>query len=152
MARSVSYPSGAIVAFEQHGCDEGWCWDDYLDDIAYRLKEQFPSLSGDDRWLDREDHAIMSNGHVFAGVSEYMGMAAIWMVVRPDIDGSAYYIAQHWLEQVEARFQKHFGELEKVAVFSNGEAVYRKKEGVMEDNLDGPLVINGNLCHGVYAA
>ena len=42
-----------------------------------------PSLYEADGWAGREDRILLQNGHVEIGVSEYCGLAAIWMRVSP---------------------------------------------------------------------
>lgn len=169
MGRSVSYPSGAIVAFthfeqdaECHYCDghgyneqqdesgEGmehiecsecdgtgtitgmdYEWTEELDDYRERIKEMFPSFDKCDYWLDREDHAIAENRFAYFGISEYCGLVAIWLVAKeadwakPD---SWERLRDRWLDQVEAKFLKAFGQLRKVATASNGEAFFERIE------------------------
>lgn len=136
MGRSVSYPSNAKVAFmapsffdyEEHGDNEDAEYDFYdFDDLIEWAQglaaEVWPSMSDCNEWLDREDHAIAENGHAYFGVSEYGGLCAFWLVAR-DPDSA---LAENWLDLANAKLQKHFGELRKIAVMSNGEAIYERR-------------------------
>jgi hypothetical protein len=98
----------------------------------------FPSLYDCDKWRGREDHILMRNAYVDFGVSEYCGLAAIWIAERCD---GAYYDypragrATHWLAQIRTRFLAEFGNLVLDGHMSNGEGVYQRKPK--------PVVANG---------
>lgn len=142
MGRSVSYPSNAIVTFKDvshHGyeCDENGEHseehDEFLgqidwDDFIYMLKEQaielWPTLEAADAWIGNENHILASNQFAHFGVSEYCGLASVW--IAPNDDCEQPELAKHWMAQVEAKFMETFGEYKKVATFSNGEGVYEK--------------------------
>ena len=90
-----------------------------------------------DTWLDRDDRAITANVFAYIGVSEYCGLAAIWLKSRA---GDAYTgfcgsdmvheaLANQWCAHIGKRFTGLFGDYELVARASNGEAFYRKIEG-----------------------
>jgi len=156
MARSVSYPSNAVVVFDRYEGEDEWDWDDYLSFIIYDLKRAYPSLERCDEWLGREDQAIMENDHAYFGVSEYMGLVSIWAVPK-EWDGwgdDVYGLREHWVASIADGFRERFGSLEKVGNASNGEGFYSPKPGspALQDNLEGPLIINGVMAHGVYAA
>lgn len=133
MGRSVSCASGAFVRAYEHveyteDPDDSWLWNDYINDVIARAKKAFPSLRGCERWVGREDHAVLENTFAYFGLSEYCGLVCIWMVLKDHGD----YVrelrcAEHWAEQVKAKFEKTFGTLRKVGTFSNGEAVFEKK-------------------------
>ncbi|MEK7499025.1 MAG: hypothetical protein AAB649_00275 [Patescibacteria group bacterium] len=103
-------------------------WDDFIDGQKYQLKKKFPSFSECDKWLGREDHAIMGNNFAYFGISEYMGLVSLWLVAK---EGDYYGDEQaglraHWVEQVKEKFVKEFSELHKLGTFSNGEAVFER--------------------------
>ena len=100
----------------------GVYFDDYIDDLKTQLVKKYPSLSECDEWLDREDHAMLENDKIYVGVSEYMGLLAIWMVAKDDVSG-----AERYLRARENSFLKSFGSLRKVGTFSNGESVFETK-------------------------
>jgi len=132
MSRSVSYPNGAVVAFRDVSdmVDE-FDWEWFLEDVKGVAHKAFPSMEETDKWLDREDHAILENQFAYIGVSEYCGLASVWLVVK---DFDTYYddeqrlenLSENWVGLVENKFHKLFGELRKVATFSNGESVYER--------------------------
>ena len=141
MGRSVSYPTGAIVAFATFDAedleDARFEFDWLVGDLRRRRRagEAFPSLHEHDGWRDREDRILMRNAFADFGVSEYMGLISIWIVERED--GPYLYAdwrtarsprAQRWLEQIAPRFDALFGELELLGRFSNGEAIFRQCE------------------------
>jgi len=141
MGRSVSYPSEAVVAFQDvssfgftdedgdltEAYDEGqgaqdWEW--FIEQLIEDAGEIWPSLFESDRWLGNEDHVLMENNHVCFGVSEYCGLVAVWIVVQEVCDYPG--LAEHWIEQAKDKFIAKFGELQKIGTFSNGEGVYEK--------------------------
>jgi hypothetical protein len=107
----------------------GYEYDDLIDWIRETGAESWPSLYECDRWLDREDRAILENGHCFIGASEYCGFVSVWIVPkesdgwgRADTSG----LAAAWIERIAPRFRELFGEYEREGVMSNGCGVYRK--------------------------
>ncbi len=135
MGRSVSYPSGAIVAFrlldESADDDTDWAYECLLDDVIDTAARAFPSLERHDGWRGREDRILLRNAYADLGISTYCGLAAIWLAERGDShywEADFYHPrtgrAQRWLAQVERRFETLFGELRMVGRFSNGEAIF----------------------------
>lgn len=109
-------------------------FDDLIEDLRFNVFGQFPSVHPADDWIGDEDHVIAENRLARFGVSEYMGLAAIWVVVHPDVvdtygSGIGVGPALFWIEQawpkVEAMFPNRLGLMGR---FSNGEAVYRRAE------------------------
>lgn len=93
------------IQHDDHAAQENW--NDSLVNLTALLRKAFPSLEKCDKWLDREDHAILSNRHAYVGISEYCGLVAVWIVPT----GASKYddppaTAQHWAAQVERRFRK----------------------------------------------
>jgi hypothetical protein len=138
MGRSVSYPSGALVAFTVLEVENDDDWDfeyDWLcDDLKERAAAAFPSLVPHDAWRGREDRILMRNAFADFGVSVYGGLVAVWVVERDD---GAYWDAewrsarspraQHWIRQIARRFDALFGDFDCLGHMSNGEGVYRKR-------------------------
>jgi hypothetical protein len=138
MGRSVSYPSGALVAFTVLEVENDDDWDfeyDWLcDDLKERAVAAFPSLVPHDAWRGREDRILMRNAFADFGVSVYGGLVAVWVVERDD---GAYWDAewrsarspraQHWIRQIARRFDALFGDFDCLGHMSNGEGVYRKR-------------------------
>lgn len=138
MGRSVSYPTGAIVAFrliDEAEDDPDWVYECLVDDIVETARSLLPSLEPFEGWRGREDRILLRNAFADCGVSTYCGLAAIWLVERDD---SRYWEAdfrhartgraQQWLAQVSDTFIKAFGELRLVGRFSNGEAIFERAE------------------------
>jgi len=138
MGRSVSYPSGAIVAFTVLKAEDEGDWEfeyEWLQgDLRERAAAAFPSLQPHDGWRGREDRILMRNMFTDFGVSVYGGFVAVWIVERDD---AAYWDsewrtarsprAQRWLSQVTPRFDALFGTLDCLGHMSNGESLYRKR-------------------------
>lgn len=138
MGRSVSYPSGAVVAFTvmEVESDDDWEFEfEWLrDDLRERAVQAFPSLTSHDGWRGREDRILMRNAFADFGVSIDGGVVAVWIAERDD--GGYWDVewrtarlprAQHWLEQIAKRFDCLFGDYDCLGRFSNGEAIYRKR-------------------------
>lgn len=121
MGRSVSYPSNAVVAYNTWEADEDadFQWD-VIDDLVNYAPTLWPSLTPCDRWLGREDHAVLENEHAYVGVSEYCGLVAYWIVAKDTDNG----LAERWVAQVAPKFVKTFGRLRRLGTFSNGEAIF----------------------------
>lgn len=142
MGRSVSYPSGAVVAFtvmevetdDANELDHEFEFEWLRDDLRERAAEAFPSLASHDGWRGREDRILMRNAFADFGVSVYGELVAVWIAERDD---GAYWDAewrtarspraQHWLEQIAKRFDRVFGDYDCLGRFSNGETILRKR-------------------------
>lgn len=138
MGRSVSYPSGALVAFTVLEVEDDVDWDFEYEwlrgDLVDRASAAFPSLVPHDAWRGREDRILMRNAFADFGVSVYGGLVAVWIVERDD---GAYWDAEwrtarslraaHWLSQIAPRFDALFGDYNCLGHMSNGEGVYRKR-------------------------
>ena len=88
MGRSVSYPSGAIVAFTVLEVEDENDWEfeyEWLQgDLRERAAAAFPSLQPHEGWRGREDRILMRNMFTNFGVSVYGGLVAVWIVERDD--------------------------------------------------------------------
>lgn len=129
MGRSVSYPRNAIVAFTHLEADEeGSIADDFEwlgEDLQQQSQAAWPSLDTCDRWIGREDRALLVNRHAYVGISEYCGLVAYWIVARDDAEQPA--LAERWVASVADRFLKTFGTLHKIGTASNGESFFERK-------------------------
>jgi len=109
-------------------------WEDFKSWLMDTAQEQWPSLEECDKWIGREDLALLCNSHVYFGISEYCGLVAIWMVDRRDTDGYQTYeegernLARRWVDQVADKFDALFGEYNRLGTMSNGEGVFQVKE------------------------
>lgn len=155
MGRSVSYPSNTLVltfatletGYEATEDDVEWeraesagewvddpfAYDNMIEDLVETCRSIWPSLSPDKEWLDREDYAVLSNGLVRIGVSEYCGMLAYWIVAHERTEGDPYYgtpntsaLAARWASQIEDQFVSLFGKYRKLGSMSNGAGVYQR--------------------------
>ena len=134
MGRSVSTPSNAqVVTYRALDIDEAddaqWIFDDTLDCYLDILQRDFPSVTKADRWIGREDHVVAENGLAQFGISEYCGLVAYWIVPKEDpYDGRLDGIAKRWIDSIEPKFTRAFGEYRKIGSMSNGEGVYQRIE------------------------
>jgi hypothetical protein len=129
MARTVSVPTNALrVAYAGFACEDDedapYLFDAAVDDFQYTAKERYPSLKFCDKWLAREDRAVLENKLVYVTVSEYCGLVAVAVV--PKYDDTAA-LAQRFADQIDLNnLAGCFGPaLRKIGSFSNGEALFR---------------------------
>ena len=116
--------------------DSQLLFDDFSEDLETLLKDAFPSLSLEEKWLGREDKALLSNTYAYVGWSEYCGLVAVWVAAKdPDYRASSAWEAMQgkWISSIEKKFAKTVGKawgtpLAKLGTFSSGEAVFQKKE------------------------
>lgn len=124
MGRSVSYPSHAeIVAYRDWLGDEEWDewqWDAFVDGIRDEVSHLWPSIQDADRWIGREDRVIAENNLVEIGVSEYCGLAAVWVAPKDTP------LALGFINRIRPKFLRALGNLRKLGTFSNGEAVFER--------------------------
>lgn len=152
MGRSVSVPHGAFAVAYQDASKMGWQyedengnklaepyydeffasedWDCFVESQKYRLKKMYPSFTACDKWVGREDHAILENNFTYFGISEYCGLVSLWLVAKEgdDYGDEQAGLRARWTEQVGDKFEKEFSELHKVGTFSNGEAVFERAD------------------------
>lgn len=157
MGRSVSYPRDTLIltfsTYEtaeevtQELIDAGiyeqdqlgdfipndFAFDYLLEDFIETCKAEWPSLRPCDEWLDHEDHAVLCNGLVKIGLSEYCGLVSYWVVAQDDLHADAWYghpdrtaLAARWADQIRPKFVAYFGRLRKLGNMSNGEGVYER--------------------------
>lgn len=127
MGRSVSYASGSIaIAYSHTDINdneffESTFFDDVIEDVRQHSNSLWPSLSNCDKWLGREDHAILENDHCYIGVSEYCGLVSTWLVPKEENN-----LSVAWCNQISNKFMKSFSTLNKVGQFSNGESFFER--------------------------
>ncbi len=110
-------------------------FDDFAENLETLLKEAFPSLASDGKWLGREDQALLSNSYAYFGWSEYCGLIAVWVAFKePDWNASSAWEAMRdkWIASIEKQFSKVVSKswgspLTNLGTFSNGEAVFAQK-------------------------
>lgn len=129
MGRSVWRHQDAIeTVFYQLDFDDELLWEDHIDEIREAFKRKFPSMCKCDYWPEKESHAIVENEHCMVVISVYCGLISLGIVV---FDTSHYDdfngLANHWARTNAAPFlREQYGELRKVATFSNGESIYER--------------------------
>ena len=131
MSRSVSYANNSVAVAYQHieadefdAQDEFDCMVEYITDTAKTL---WPSFDKADKWLGREDHAILENRHAYIGISEYCGLVSVWLVPKDENN-----LSNNFCEQIKEKFLKNFGTLRRVGTFSNGESVFESLQSKPE--------------------
>jgi hypothetical protein len=137
MGRSVSYPNdNAAVCFttfepEDTTGETTFEWEWFVENIQVKAQSAWPSMEPCDKWLDREDHAILENAHAYIGVSEYCGVVSIWLVSKADemcCYPSEAALADGWCTRVSNNFKAVFTDLELIGRASNGEAFFQRVE------------------------
>lgn len=131
MGRGVSTPTKAVeCVFIEPSIEEDYCndWNDFIEDVRGVVLARYPSFDDCDRWLDREDRAVLENGHAYVTVSEYCGTVAICLVPK---ETDTPELALAWCEQIAARWQEHIesrysSAMRRIGTMSNGVSVYRK--------------------------
>ena len=116
--------------------DSQLLYDDFNEGLETLLKEAFPSLEPVTKWLGREDKAILENAYAYFGWSEYCGLVAVWVAAKEkdwNASGAWYAMRDKWIASIEKKFAKTVAKawgtpLTKLGTFSNGEAVFQKKE------------------------
>ena len=149
MGRGVSYPSNCSVvcfrAFEIEDSEDtdlaAIKFDWFIEDTRGMCRECWPSMCTCDKWLDREDHAILENNHCYIGISEYCGLISIWLLSKAeDLACSGYSdspnLADYWCSQISKKFEEMFGNLVRLGTMSNGISVYKKRKGIDMSTID----------------
>lgn len=116
--------------------DSQLLFDDFNEDLKTLLVEAFPSLTSDEKWLGREDRALLSNGYAYFGWSEYCGLVSVWVSAKEkdwNASGAWYSMRDKWIASIEKKFAKTVAKawgvpLTKVGTFSNGECVFQEKK------------------------
>ncbi len=141
MGRSVAYPSNSEFTVFMAGPEvedgvddytEEWDW--YESNLAERLVETFPSLSGCDTWDGRECHGFLENNFGKFYLAEYCGLVSLSFKLD-DLSDNVYYggsdttgLGENWASGVYNTIVKKFeSELySHIGTMSNGESVYER--------------------------
>ena len=79
MGRSVSYPTGSVVAFrlldDGEEDDVDWAYECLVDEVIDTTKATFPSFERFEGWRGREDRILLRNAFADCGISTYCGLA-----------------------------------------------------------------------------
>lgn len=129
MGRSVYVPSdAAIVAYiDVSEYEEDFDFDDLIDNIAYELKAKYPSFEPCKAYIGREGYIFLSNMLVKVGISEYCGLASVFIVPEEEVNA----LALNFANKIEAGFIEAINNAagpvyKKIGSFSNGEGVFEK--------------------------
>jgi len=124
MGRSVSVPHEADVVtyIDISNIEDDYQFEDVLTDIIYTLKDKMPSLQETDKWVNREDRAILENEFVYIGVSGYGNIMSLWIVPK----GNYISLTYNWIDKIAHHVTK-LGDLTKQGTMSNGVSVYNRK-------------------------
>jgi len=99
MGRGVSIPNNACAVVIKNICwigqvvdedgnetdeycefQEEYDWEFFIEDFRNVLSEK--GLTEADEWIGNEDHVLAENDYFKAGISEYCGTAALWLVEK----------------------------------------------------------------------
>lgn len=122
MSRTVSIPRNAVkTAYADASELDQDDWDDAVSTLRETAQARYPSLTRCSLWLDREDRAVLTNGHAYIVISEYNGLVALSVVAK-----QTNKLALTWCEKFDAEhFVEYFGpRLISQGRFSNGEQVF----------------------------
>ena len=136
MARDVEVPRERLgVAYFWVGDMTQEEFDNWLEDIIYRLQKKYPSIEPTEPRTYgnyRETIIIAENGLVYITVSEYCGICAISVV--PKYEENGWDIEETRMSNLSYSFGHLVGqtlyemsELIRKGAFSNGEAIYHMK-------------------------
>jgi hypothetical protein len=131
MGRSVSYPSEAEVVCYSHFTGEGEeCgseleFDLLIEDFRESVTAEMPGQWWEaDSWIGRENHVLMASNLFMAGMSEYCGLVAYWLVpVDTEDEGLEVEVERH---AGIARFRELFDNLRPIGTASNGEQFFER--------------------------
>ena len=149
MSRSVNYLTGAtnIVYFEwpryyyyNEITEQDELSEDYedsqfvIEDIQESIISEFPEYQRSQKWDGREVSIILKGYGTEIGLSEYCGLTSL--SIRIDEDqlpyswddnyDEVYNDVEKWINENWAKISAPYNELNKIAVFSNGEAIFEK--------------------------
>lgn len=127
MSRSVSVPRDAsVVAYTQAPYDESPdvaadLYGEYVADLQRSITTRYPSMRPHNTWHGSENRVVARNDFAMAGVSEYCGLVAVWMVAECE---EYPELAHDWLRRVGPGFEARYGSMRPVGTASNGEQFF----------------------------
>lgn len=131
MARSVYVPSAAtqVVYADASGIEDSYDFEDCIDNLKSVLQSRYPSLDSPrrPRYFGNEGSVVLENQLVSIVISEYCGLVAISVVP----EDRYIALAERFANQINlAPAAECFGdELSLRGRFSNGEAIFNRKQG-----------------------
>jgi hypothetical protein len=135
MGRSVSVPHNATATvYLGIGWEAGDYYDfeDFIEDLQNVVEERYPSFHRTDEWVDREDQAVLENGHAQVVVAEYYGLVSVSLVPTPYVYDGCDELHEAWCNQVAGNFTAHLHKrfpdfaVRRLGTASNGEAFFER--------------------------
>lgn len=127
MSRSVYVPnSAAVVSYHTWEDDEQLGnWEEHVEWLRKELHSLFPSFHESSRqWIGNEGRGLSENHYCYFGVSNYGGYVAVWLYPK---EHHCCKFCNHWLCQVQPKFEWAFGTMNPIGRASNGEVFFKKK-------------------------
>jgi hypothetical protein len=104
-------------------------WEQDFECTKEYIKELWPSLYEVDEWVGQEVHVFLRNLLVEVSVSEYCGLTSFSLSVADGaIDEGREGLAKQIIRVMTPKFKRVFGSVDKIGTFSNGEAVFERKD------------------------
>jgi sarcosine oxidase delta subunit len=91
-------------------------WLFFMDDVRERVAEHWDVFTKTDRWLNHEDRVVMEAPSAVVGISQYAGVASVWLKSTREDDELAPAMAD--------TFTQLFQELIPIAQADNGEVFF----------------------------
>jgi hypothetical protein len=136
MSRSVETIGKNIIYFDCSQFDnDGYDWNDLIVNLQSELLAKYKSLvECKKKWANypyRENMIILENYHVQISISEYCGCGAVSVFINTKYENDkAGILAESWLSRNYAGIReivsKYCTVLNRIATFSNGEAVFEE--------------------------
>lgn len=149
MSRSVNYLNNALKIsyfewpryyFYNEVTEQDEISEDYedsyevIDGIQESIISEFPEFDRAKKWEGNETSIILTGYGTEIGLSEYCGLASL--SIRIDENELAYYEEDEYNEQYDkieawinenwAKISQGYNQFNKIATFSNGEAIFEK--------------------------
>ena len=151
MSRSVNYLNNAIQVsyfewpryyFYNEVTEQDEISEDYedsyevIDGIQESIISEFPEFDRAKKWEGNEVSIILQGHGAEIGLSEYCGLASLSIRIdENELDYNDYDEAEYneqydkilsWINENWARISAGYSQFNKVATFSNGEAIFEK--------------------------
>lgn len=135
MGRTVESIGKNVIYFDCTEYNE-LDYEDLILNLQSSLTHKFKSLERvKDKWVQypyRENRIILENQFVQVSISEYCGCGAISIFINDKYADEKYgTLAESWLNknfvEIENVISQYVDTMGKVATFSNGETIYKKK-------------------------
>ena len=149
MSRSVNYLNSALKVsyfewpryyFYNEVTEQDEISEDYEDsyevnqDIQESIISEFPEFDRAKKWEGNEVSIILAGYGAKIGLSEYCGLASLSIAIDEDQLPNAwddnydevYEDTERWINENWPRISAGYSQFNKIATFSNGEAIFEK--------------------------